>query len=103
MCHSAIVLYHPRTLHLLQVLEQQTAAAQANRVLPHVSYLDGRVDDPNVTLAADASANTKHAQDIHMMLLQLALNHTVMMETLYDKDEKPIGTALSASSPDEVR
>jgi magnesium-transporting ATPase (P-type) len=37
-----------------------------------------------------------------MFLLQLAINHTVVMETLHDHETNAVtGTQLSASSPDE--
>ncbi len=39
---------------------------------------------------------------IRMMMLQLAVNHTVLIETICDANDNVIGTALSASSPDEV-
>ena len=37
-----------------------------------------------------------------MFMLQLCINHTVLIETLCDENDRPTGTALSASSPDEV-
>jgi phospholipid-translocating ATPase len=82
-------------------LEAQTEAAQNHRVVPHVSFLDGCSDDVNHTLAGDLLLGDQQSHAIQMMLLQLALNHTVVMETLYDENETAIGTALSASSPDE--
>jgi hypothetical protein len=40
---------------------------------------------------------------LRMFMLQLCVNHTVLVETLCDSDDNVIGTSLSASSPDEVR
>lgn len=38
---------------------------------------------------------------IHQFMLQLVLNHTIVLETIRDEDDNVIGTQISASSPDE--
>lgn len=86
------------------VLEQigKDVAAEPKTV-PHVTFKDGSDSHPGRTIAADQvdSAHPDHAWEIHQMMLQLVLNHTIVLETVRDANNVVTGTQLSASSPDE--
>jgi hypothetical protein len=83
-------------------MERYTNLAFTSRTVPHVSFVDGCEDEPGRTIAEDAKLRNEQSYAIHMFMLQLCINHTVLLETLCDKNDVVTGTALSASSPDEV-
>lgn len=81
------------------------------REIPHVNYLDGSEDPPDHYLrgpcndinGTGARNAPGHALACHFFFLNLALNHTVVLERIHDTiSGKYTGvTQLSASSPDE--
>lgn len=73
------------------------------RDTPHVNFEDGSESHPGRTLAADIvnSRDEGQGQAIHEMLLNFALNHSVVREAIRDANGNLTGTRLSASSPDE--
>ena len=64
----------------VQTLEAQTEAAQSHRVLPHVSYLDGRGDDPARTLVADLTEQPD-SQQVCLCLYSLCDMGTIIVRS----------------------
>lgn len=78
--------------------------------VPHVNFIDGCEDEPGRVLlgpvgdlcGAGALRDPDQSAAVRLFLFQLAINHTVVIENLLDKDTHAVtGTQLSASSPDE--
>lgn len=102
---------------LLQGAEDEKRRLAAT---PHVNFMDGveggssragagdapvarRLLGPEGDLlGSGAHANPEQALLLRLFMLQLALNHTVLVENVHDRSSGiKTGTALSASSPDE--
>jgi phospholipid-transporting ATPase len=73
------------------------------RAVPHVNFMDGSDSNPGSTLAGDQQGRSGpyQATELHYFMLQLVLNHTIVLETIRDENDVVVGTQLSASSPDE--
>jgi hypothetical protein len=78
--------------------------------IPHVNFIDGCEDYPKRMLLGPtgdllgegAARDPAHANAIRLFLLQLAINHTVVIEKVLDRNTREVvGSQLSASSPDE--
>lgn len=92
-------------------LERLLAENEAGpREMPHVNYIDGSEDEEGRCLrgpdgdleGSGADRDADQAEAVHLFMLHLALNHTVILETVHDRRTgKPSGVQLSASSPDE--
>lgn len=99
------------------VTELERLAAQAEemskpgkRQTPHVLFIDGVEGEEGRFLlgeqgdlyGAGAQKDPVQAQALHLFVLQLATNHTVIKERVHDRESgRVIGEQLSASSPDE--
>jgi magnesium-transporting ATPase (P-type) len=86
------------------------ALAVEGRTPPHVLFLDGVEGEPGRCLlgpdgdlhGTGAAADPAQAAALHLFLLQLAANHTVIRERVHDPASGAVvGSQLSASSPDE--
>ena len=100
------VPYSPQNTEELERLMAMSMDAS----VPHVNFLDGAEDRPDRTLFLDqlltaSTDNEKQKSSLHYFLLNVALNHTVMVEVLERDEGQPgrpaLRTQLSASSPDE--
>ena len=90
--------------HLIDSLAaEKLLGSERGAQLPHVNFEDGSESNPGRTLGSDSRNPSDGAQGqaIHDILLNLALNHTVLPEIVRDSREIITGTRLSASSPDE--
>lgn len=72
------------------------------RVVPHVNFDDGSDSHPGRSVAEDRVDSTSaQGRALHDFLISMALNHSVVPESVRDESGNVIGRQLSASSPDE--
>jgi magnesium-transporting ATPase (P-type) len=84
-------------------------AAGRPREMPHVNFIPGSETHPGRELRGPASdldgsgarEDAGQSEACQLMMLNLALNHTVVLETVHDKRTGQPRQQLSASSPDE--
>jgi hypothetical protein len=56
----------------------------APKPIVHVTFKDGSDSHPGRSMARDQAETNEHAYQIHQLLLQLVLNHTIVLETVRD-------------------
>ena len=83
----------------LRPFSRLQASRQRGTGIPHVNYVDGSDSHPGRSLAGDLADVSRSSPGfvVHHMLLHLALNHSVLIETVRDHLGQLTGTRLSAS------